>query len=117
MGDQVHRDALARGRVRTCWSWKNDGRARSSPVADRGQQRHAPLQQDEPGAGAGGHDRRGQVDEFAVFAPGPGGDDDDPAGPQQGVAAAQDVGEPVDEAGQVAVGEVAVVVRRSGCRT
>jgi hypothetical protein len=34
------------------------------PVADRSEQRDAPLGGDEAGADAGGDDRRGQVDQF-----------------------------------------------------
>ncbi len=86
VGDQVHRDALAAG-LADLLELEERRPGQQFAVADRGQQRDAPLQQDEPGGGAGADDRRGQVDEFAVFAPRPGGDDDDAAGAQQGVAA------------------------------
>jgi hypothetical protein len=45
-----------------------------------------------------------------VFAPGSGGDHDDTAGAKQGVAAGQDLGEPVGQAGEVAVGELPLSV-------
>jgi hypothetical protein len=71
-----------------------------------GQQRHAPLGRGQPGGAAGGDDGAGQVDQLAAVPPGPGSDNHDPAGPQQGCAAGQDAGDAVEQGVQAVVGEV-----------
>jgi hypothetical protein len=49
-------------------------------VAYGGQQRHAPLQRDQPGGDGGVGDGAGQVNEYAASSPRSGGDHDDAAG-------------------------------------
>jgi hypothetical protein len=47
-------------------------------VAQPGEQGNVPGDRGQAGAGAGGEDGGGQVDEFPVLPPGPGGDDGEP---------------------------------------
>jgi hypothetical protein len=79
------------------------------PPAQRREQCDASLDRFEAGRLCGGDDGGGQVDQFALVPPGAGGDHDRAAGPQECGAAGKDAGEPVEEAGPVAVGEIARV--------
>jgi hypothetical protein len=77
-----------------------------APAADGGQQRDAPFDRDQPGGCACGEHGGGQVDQLAVLAPRAGGDHHGAARAEQGGAAGEDAGEPVEQAGPVAVGQV-----------
>ena len=67
--------------LRVLSSWKNDG-------------------------AAGGDDGAGQGDQLAAVPPRPGSDDRDAAGPQQGGAAGEDLGDAVQKCVEAVMGEV-----------
>src|SRR6202034_3131620 len=75
-------------------------------VAEPGEQGDVPGGRDQPGPLPGRDHGGGQVHEFAALPPRPGGDDHDPAGPQQPSAAGEDLGEPGEQVIQAVVGQV-----------
>jgi hypothetical protein len=76
------------------------------------QQRHAPLDRSQASVAAGGDKGAGQVDQFAALPPGAGGDHHDPAGPQQGGASGEDLGDAVGQGVEAVLGEVDRVADR-----
>src|SRR5215470_17688448 len=78
-------------------------------VADGGQERDAALYGFVAGAGGGGQGGGGEVDKLPAVAPGAGGDGEDAAGFEQGLAVAEDGGESGQELGGGLVGEVGLV--------